>query len=216
VANTSSTRLVLIRHGESRATVEGVVGGRRGDQGLSEIGVQQCCALRDRLAGSHELDRVDALYASELRRAVQTAEIIAPALGLARADIVQERALCELDPGVGDGLTWEEFERLYGLPDMRADPYVRLAPGGESLAEFQLRIGRALTRIANDHAGQTVVIACHGGVIDTAMVLFLGLARFGTYTGFNTANASLNEWVLPIAGTGGWRLVRYNDHAHLH
>jgi len=211
----SPTRLVLIRHGESRATVDRVVGGRRGDQGLSDVGVSQCCALRDRLSASHELEPVAALYASELRRAVETAEIIAPAFGLAGGDIVREGALCELDPGVGDGLSWEEFERRYGLPDMRADPYLRLAPGGESLAEFQVRVGRALTAVANDHAGETVVIACHGGVIDTAMVLFLGLARFGTYTQFSTANASITEWELPPSETGGSRLVRYNDIAHL-
>jgi 2,3-bisphosphoglycerate-dependent phosphoglycerate mutase len=98
---------------------------------------------------------------------------------------------------------------------MRADPYVRLAPEGESLAEFQVRAGAALTAVANHHVGQTVVIACHGGVIDTAMVLFLGLARFGTFTQFSTANTSINEWVLPVGDTGGWRLVRYNDIAHL-
>jgi broad specificity phosphatase PhoE len=167
------------------------------------------------LAQTNELHPVDALYASELRRAVETAEIIAPAFGLGSGDIVREGSLGELDPGLGDGLHWEEFERLYGLPDMRADPYVRLAPGGESLAEFQVRVGAALTAVANDHAGLTVVIACHGGVIDTAMVLLLGLARFGTYTQFSTANASINEWVLPVGGSGGWRLVRYNDVAHL-
>jgi len=215
MTNASPTRLVLIRHGESLATVDRVVGGMQGDQGLSELGISQCIALRDRLARTHELDPVDVLFTSDLRRAVQTAETIAPGLGLQTDDIVREHALCELDPGIGDGLSWEEFERLYGLPDMRADPYARLAPEGESLAEFQVRVGRALTAIANDHVGQTIVIACHGGVIDTAMVFFLGLARFGTYTQLATANSSLNEWVLPFGDPGGWRLVRYNDIAHL-
>jgi len=215
MADVAPTRLVLIRHGESLATVDRVVGGRKGDRGLSDAGVRQCLALRDRLSRSQELGHVAVVYASQLHRAVQTAELIAPAFGLAAGDIVKEAALCELDPGVGDGLSWEEFERRYGLPDMRADPYVRLAPGGESLAEFQLRVGRALTAVADNHGGQTVVIACHGGVIDTAMVIFLGLARFGTYTELSTANTSLNEWVLPGSGTGGWRLIRYNDTAHL-
>jgi probable phosphoglycerate mutase len=215
MADVPPTRLVLIRHGESLATVDRVVGGRRGDRGLSDLGIRQCLALRDRLSASHELDPVAALHASQLHRAVETAELIAPAFGLAGTEIVTDAALCELDPGVGDGLSWEEFERRYGLPDMRADPFVRLAPGGESLAEFQLRVGRALTAIVNGHAGQTVVIACHGGVIDTAMVLFLGLARFGTYTELSPANTSINEWVLPVSDGGRWRLVRYNDVAHL-
>jgi probable phosphoglycerate mutase len=211
----SATRLVLVRHGESRATVDRVVGGRRGDQGLSEAGVRECVALRDRFSRTGELNPVAFLYSSELRRAVETAGIIAPAFGLAGSDVVRQAALCELDPGVGDGLRWEEFERRYGLPDMRADPFVRLAPGGESLAEFQLRAGAALTSIVNEHSGQTIVIACHGGVIYTAMVLLLGLGRFGTYTQFGPANASINEWLLPAGGAGPWRLVRYNDTAHL-
>src|SRR6478609_7405818 len=93
------TRLVLLRHGQSLATVDRVVGGRRGDQGLSELGVSQCESLRDRLQRTRELGPIDALYASELRRAIQTAEIIAPAFGLGATDIGHEAALCELDPG---------------------------------------------------------------------------------------------------------------------
>jgi broad specificity phosphatase PhoE len=176
--------------------------------------VRQCVALRDRLAGTAELEPVSALYASELRRAVETAEIIAPALGVSPNDVVRDMQLGELDPGDGDGLHWEEFEQRYGLPDMRADPYVRLAPGGESLAEFQLRVGQALTRIADGRAGQTVVIACHGGVIETALVTFLSLPRFGTLIRFHTANASLTEWTRH-EDDPCWTLVRYNDAAHL-
>jgi probable phosphoglycerate mutase len=208
------TRLVLIRHGESRATVDRVVGGRRGDEGLSEMGVRQCAALGDRLVRTAELDPVAALYASVLRRAVETAEIIAPALGLSPDAVIPDEQLSELEPGEGDGLGWEEFEKRYGLPDMRADPYVRLAPGGESLAEFQLRAGQALARVTADHAGQTVVIACHGGVIETALVTFLSLPRFGTLIRFQTANASLTEWIRH-EDDPCWTLVRYNDAAHL-
>ena len=208
------TRLVLIRHGESRVAVERVVGGMRGDTGLTPLGVSQSSRLRDRLAGSGELGRVDVLMSSVLPRAVETAEIIAPAFGMSSADVVKDADLHELSPGEADGVTWDEFEKVFGDPGMRQNPYVRIAPGGESIAEFQLRVGRALARVAADHDGQTVVIACHGGVIDTSMILFLGLPRFGTLAEFRTANSSITEWWRD--GTDGpCRLVRYNDAAHL-
>ncbi len=210
----SPTRLVLVRHGESRAAVDRVVGGLRGDQGLTPLGIRQCEALRDRLARTKELDPVDAVFTSTLRRAFETAEIIVPGLGVPAEDVVREADLSELDPGISDGLYWDEFEKRYGTPDMRADPYLRMAPGGESIAEFQLRAGRALARVTADHPGQTVVVVCHGGIIDTAMVALLGLSRFGTATRFQTANASLTEWSLP-GGQPYWTLVRYNDVAHL-
>jgi probable phosphoglycerate mutase len=208
------TRLVLIRHGESRVAVDRIVGGMRGDRGLTPLGVTQSSLLRDRLLASQEFGPVDVLISSVLPRAVETAEIIAPAFGFSPSHVVKDSDLHELSPGEADGLTWDEFEKVFGDPGMRQNPYARIAPGGESIAEFQLRVGRAFAQVAADHDGQTVVIACHGGVIDTSMVLFLGLPRFGTLAEFHTANTSITEWWRD--GTDGpWRLVRYNDSAHL-
>ncbi|MDP9069869.1 MAG: histidine phosphatase family protein, partial [Actinomycetota bacterium] len=165
------TRLALIRHGESQAAVDGVVAGAQGCSGLSERGRAQAEALRDRLAGTGELT-ADVLMASTLPRAVETAEIIAPALG--GPDIVRDCDLCELHPGECDALTWLEYDERYGV-DMNADPFAPISPGGESLAEFNLRVGRALTRLAQDHDGRSVVVACHGGVVVGSLVSFLGL-----------------------------------------
>src|SRR5450759_11900 len=138
------TRLVLIRHGESRASVDRIVGGHQGCRGLADLGVAQAAALAERLAATGELGKVDALVASVLPRAVETAQLIAPALGWSPADIRQDCAFCELHPGECDGMTWEDFQRAYGDPDMGRNPYVPLSPGGESLADFYLRTGRAL------------------------------------------------------------------------
>src|ERR1700737_4528107 len=102
----SFTRLVLIRHGESRATVDQVVGGHEGCRGLSELGVRQVQALAGRLAKSGELGTVDAVLTSVLPRAIETAELIAPAVGWAPEDVQRDCALCELHPGECDGMTW--------------------------------------------------------------------------------------------------------------
>jgi broad specificity phosphatase PhoE len=112
-------------------------------------------------------------------------------------------------------MTWVEFQRAYGDPDMRANPHVPLSPSGESVAEFQLRAARALTGVVQDHAGQTVVIACHGGIVGASMVTWLGLPAFGRFVELQIDNASLTEWVVPVLGGGVPRLVRFNDAAHL-
>jgi broad specificity phosphatase PhoE len=75
------TRIVLVRHGESRAQELGILGGHSGCQGLSHLGRRQVTLLRERLAATGELAGASTLYASIMPRAVETAEIIAAAIG---------------------------------------------------------------------------------------------------------------------------------------
>jgi probable phosphoglycerate mutase len=208
---------VLLRHGESRATVDGVAGGQRGCQGLSPLGRRQAQALAARLSATGELDDASVLLSSTLRRAVETAEVVAPALG--GLPVEQDADLSELNPGEGDGLTWAEWESRYGGFDIAAEPYRPLAPGGESWAEFGLRVGRTLTRLVETYAGLTIVAACHGGVIEHALVQGLGLpAQVPPARRVHTApNTSINEWVVEtVAGAPPrWELIRFGDVAHL-
>src|ERR1035438_5818597 len=80
----TATRVVLVRHGEAVCNVSGVCGGPIGCEGLTDRGRGQVEALRDRLAETGELARVDALYASVLPRAIETAELLSPALATHR------------------------------------------------------------------------------------------------------------------------------------
>jgi probable phosphoglycerate mutase len=211
------TRLVLIRHGEAQTALDGILGGERFCNGLSYEGRRQAIALRDRLIATEELGKVDALYASSLPRAVETAEIIAPALG--DPEIVIERDLREFDPGEADGMSWEEFNERYPLPEVR-DPHKPRTPGGESWAAFGARVERTLARIVEKHEGETVVIACHGGVIEHAFHLW-GLSTLdGLFIEiFNTGITEFQwsePWPWHAPGPNAWRLVRHNDAAHLY
>lgn len=208
------TRLVLVRHGEAQCHVDQVVGGLKSCTGLSDLGRRQACALRDRLSSSGELAGTDVLYASTLPRAVQTAEILAPALG--GLEVRQDEELCELHPGTADGITWEEFRARYTWPGGRETSFYRpMAPDAESWALFSARVGGVLTRLAADHAGQTVAVACHGGVIENS---FRALGHLSLSPQFllRIENTSITEWERPT-GTGEhlWTLVRFNDAAHL-
>ena len=211
----AETRLVLIRHGESQVTLDQIVGGHKGCTGLSPLGRKQAAALRDRLRRSGELREVAALYASVLPRAVETAEIIAPALGRGDLEVAQECGVCEIHPGEADGLTWDEFRQRYGVPGMSpADRYREWAPGAESWATFVARVGATLLELAKRHAGGTIVIACHGGVVETSFAVLGGLSLARPFDLIAT-NTSLTEWVTADDKWGRWRLARYNDAAHL-
>jgi len=204
------TRLVLVRHGESNTTVGRIVGGPRTCTGLSDLGRYQTAALAARLEASGELAGA-ALYASHYARAIETAELLGPALG--DVDVVVDDGFGEHDPGPDcDGLTFEEFLGRHGMPDWESDPYAVTFPGGETIAALHYRVGLAVDRVVARHAAGTIVVCCHGGVVNAAMRLALRSPPTGGFELF-TSNTSLTEMVL--VRPGRWRLLRYNDAAHL-
>ncbi len=158
------TRLVLIRHGESNVTVRRVIGGHRTCDGLSPLGVLQTERLAARWAESDELV-ADVLISSHFPRARQTAEILRPALGLGAVEV--DPAFGEHDPGPDiDGLSFDDYVERFGTPDWNGDPHTEIFPGGETTAEFHLRVGAAVTRLVRAREDSSIVIVCHGGVID--------------------------------------------------
>jgi probable phosphoglycerate mutase len=167
--------------------------------------------LCTRLIETGELADAGALYASVLARALETGGIIARSIGDGSAP-VGDCDLCELHPGEADGLTWDEFRLRYGEPDFDVDPDTEVAPGGESWSSFVARASDAVTRVAEAHRGQLVVIVCHAGVIESTLLAFLPVAAGRGRLGLPTEHTSLTEWE---RGDGVWRLVRYNDAAHL-
>jgi probable phosphoglycerate mutase len=213
------TRIVLIRHGESVAQERQIVAGHTGCQGLSERGRTEAAALRERLLVTGELTDAAGLYASVMARAMETAAIIAPAVG--GREFVHDCDFCEHHPGDADGLSWTEANRLYP-PSESWEPDVRRVPGAETWGEMSERVRRGIDTVAERHEGQTVVIVCHGGVIVHSMIRWLGLhptALFGRRARLDPVNTSITEWrldtALPAERLGAVQLVRFNDHAHL-
>jgi 2,3-bisphosphoglycerate-dependent phosphoglycerate mutase len=216
------TRIVLVRHGEAVCNVSGVCGGPIGCGGLTDLGRAQVAVLRDRLAATGELAGADALYASILPRAVETAVLLAPALvaepGLdagreAPPVPIQECALCELHPGEADGLDWSAYTARFGVPDWDTDPGRPIAPGGESWTGFVNRVSGALDVLAARHVGELVVVACHAGVVESSLLAKLPVAGGleGARMQLRTQHASLTTWEVDATG---WRLLGYNDGAH--
>jgi probable phosphoglycerate mutase len=211
------TRIVLIRHGESLCNVNGIVGGHIGCTGLSDTGFRQVEALRDRLLATKELASADVLYSSIMKRAVQTAGVIAPAVGDGSLELIQSCDLCEVHPGDSDGITWSRYVELYGDPNWEADRRSGIAPGEEAWHDFVDRVDAAVTSIADRHSGGLVVIACHGGIVRATVQSFMAQTFKATrdrHTPIRlpTAYSSITEWE---RDDRGWQLVRYNDVAHL-
>ena len=117
-------------------------------------------AQAQRVAEALRAQRLDALYASDLRRAAETAEAIGQATGLA---VGRDPRLREIHQGEWQGLLVTELERCY--PDLfrrwQEAPLTVTLPGGESIAQMQERVLAAVEDIARQHPDQRVAIVAH-------------------------------------------------------
>src|SRR4051794_9424087 len=204
-------RLVLVRHGDAHAGFQGVIGGPRGCTGLTDRGREQAAALRDFLAVSGRV-RADVLLSSVIPRAIETAEIIAPGLGI--ETFGRECDLCEVHTGEADGLEWAEWGVRYGSFDMEADPDRVFAPQGESWNSFHERVRQVLERLAGEFEGRTVVAVCHGGVIGASLRMLLGLAGGTVAARVQPTNTGLTDWEWEPESRR-WTLHSFNETAHL-
>lgn len=206
------TRVLVVRHGESNVTVGRVIGGPETCTGLSDLGRQQAQRLRDRVERG-ELPEIDELWASTMPRAMETATIINESLGL---DLQIEHEFEEFRPGEADGMLFSDYIDKYGSPDQMAEPFRVLSPGGESRASFFLRVGQAFDPFVEARAGKTIMVVCHGGVVDVLFRQLLGLDNQAPFQLWTT-NTSVTEFITTAHGPPRrWRLARYNDTAHLH
>lgn len=205
------TMLTLIRHANPQASISGVVAGPKGDTGLSDLGRRQAGALRDRLLAIGFT--TDVVLTSILPRAVETAQILAPALG--EPEIEQDCDLCELHPGDADGMPWDEYRARYNVVPYQT-PDEPFSPGGESLRELEQRAERVLADLLVTYPDERVVIVSHGGFISAVCLQLLG-ARLSEPRGFVLAplHTSMTTWTTSSEREGSWRLDRYNDAAHL-
>lgn len=206
-----TTELHLIRHGEAVSNVEPVIGGMRGDAGLTDRGREQARLLEQRLC-AEEL-RADRLYASTLPRALETAEYVSRAL---RLPVHRTEELHELRPGDADGMTVDEWRERYPPPAVK-DPFRPFSPGGESWAAFLARAGAALTALVDRHPGETVVAVCHAGIVEASFCLALGLGGSARRVSFAALNTGITRWRHDRGphGERHWTAVTFNDAGHL-
>lgn len=163
-------RLILVRHGETESNRERLALGRE-DVPLNEKGRRQAAALVFSLAASP----VAAVYASPLRRAVETARPLAGAL---RLEVRTDEDLIEMDVGDMEGLSPQAMREQYGdfLREWVSPRVGTLRmPGGESLQDVQDRAWAAVERLRGRHPEGTVVAVTHNFTIHAILCRALGL-----------------------------------------
>lgn len=150
------TEMWLIRHGQTDWNLKGIYQGQS-DIPLNDTGIGQA---KD-LAASLSSMRFDAIYASDLMRARDTASIIADVIGL---PVQLDARLREINQGVWEGQSIEEVRVKY-TPDFSRNPKYILTPraeGAESLAQVITRMVQAANEYHDRHNGGRVLLATHG------------------------------------------------------
>jgi broad specificity phosphatase PhoE len=201
-------RFLFIRHGLSIANAQGRIQGQF-DSPLSEQGRVQSQALGRRLV--QEERSVSAIYASDLSRAAETAEILASSLDV---PVILDERLREYGFGVLTGVAWRDVEYLH--PEIWRAYYKRHEwgpiPGEEGNEAFHTRLAAALADIHKEHGEEdAVAVVTHGGSLGMIMASLLGMARERPHP-FRFGNASLTVVEL---GPRGWVLSCLNDACHI-
>lgn len=188
-----------MRHGESEANARRVFAGQL-DSPLTEAGRQQAETVADLLSAQ----RVDRVVSSDLSRARDTAAAIARRHSL-EVECLPE--LREIDVGEMAGRSWTEVHETFQRAD--TEGFVQW-PGGESLEAILQRALPAVSRIARESPGKTVVIVGHGGVTRILVSHFLGLLPRLERTRASNTN------ITKVASDGEtFRVVQLFDEAHL-
>lgn len=199
------TRFLLARHGETAWNAERRHHGQS-DVPLNATGQRQAAALARRLAS----EPIDAIYASDLQRAWQTAEAVAAHHDL---PVRPEPRLRELHFGAWEGLTYAEIEAQdpEALAAWREDPLRVAPPEGETLAQLAQRVAALRADLEAAHSDETVLLVSHNGVLRVLICQALGLPP-QNYWQFHLSNASLSDLAFYEPGA---ILNALNDTAHL-
>ena len=161
------TLVLLVRHGQTPTTGK-LLPGRAPGLHLADKGVEQAQAAADRLAA---LEKVDAIYASPLERARETAAPIGKAFG---QKVIIDKGLLECDFGEWTGAELKNLMKLPEWTTVQRSPSTFRFPGGESFTEMQTRIVSALDRLCRAHPGGTVVCVSHADPIKAAVAHAMG------------------------------------------
>lgn len=201
----SKTHLYLIRHGETDWNRSGRIQGHL-DTPLNERGIAQAQALAEHLPDLP----YHALYSSDLRRAMHTAEFIAQRTGLR---IQAKSCLRERDLGVLQGALRAEpnAQQLEIIENYTADEDYQI-PQGESSRQFMQRCVACMTRLAELHQGESILVVTHGGVLGNLLKHTVGIP-LQQKRQFRALNTCFNWFGFEA---GEWTLHTWGDVQHLH
>ncbi len=192
----------LIRHGETQHNNDGTITGQI-DISLNDRGLEQAELLAERLS---DIDFMEA-YSSDLERTFRTTEIVAEKHGLRPK---KSKELREMGFGVFEDRHKSEFRQA--ISDFDGDSHFFTPEGGESSNDAAERFLEKMNEIKDNHSGDNVLIGGHGVVLKSVLMNIFGLTG-RDYNRITLGNASVSvlEWDSEL----GWKLVTWNDTAHM-
>ncbi|KAF8377510.1 hypothetical protein HHK36_030892 [Tetracentron sinense] len=198
--------IIVVRHGETLWNADGRIQGHL-DVELNEVGRQQAAAVADRLSKE---SKISAVYSSDLKRALETAQIIASSCGV--PEVIQDPELRERHLGDLQGLVIAEASKLKSKAyqvfiSPRRDQ--EIPGGGESRDQLHLRCTSSLQRIGSKHKGERVIVVTHGGVL---RALHKRAAPKGQRQG-KILNTSVN--IFHLSDGEEWNIRTWGDVSHL-
>ena len=205
----TKTRVLLVRHGQSRGNAEGRFGGHTATP-LSDLGRAQAEATARALAS----ENITAIYSSDLLRAVQTAEPLARATGLT---VETTEAFRERSVGLMEGLTFEAAAAAH--PEeyaalLRRD-FERVLAGGESYRQLLDRASSHLDRAIEANRGGAIAVFSHTGAICILVLHLLGALDAPTLKPVWISSSNCGVTRFSIQHGGLTRLLNANDTRHL-
>lgn len=213
MVNPSPRTITLVRHGETKGNIEDRANGHL-DEPLSELGRRQAEAVGKRLAGT----KFDAIYASDLQRAVDTARAITKH----HPDLpIQTRpSLREYHFGDYEDMLWDEVcdaePEFYGRwKNLNTRVDIEF-PGGESIHGIWNRVGACLEEIVGNHQDENarILIVAHGGALQAVFAQILKLPIANQWC-FMLENTSVTELYEHRYTPDTWRVGLFNDTSHL-
>lgn len=198
-------RLLLVRHGETDLNVAARMQSAS-DPRLNARGRRQAEALRERLAD----ERIEAVFASDRRRALETAEILSAPHGL---PVTADARLVEQEYGEWEGASWPDLARQASPEELArflSDPAFA-PPGGETKTSVLARLDAFMDERLAVARGGTILVVAHGGPVQLFVQTALEIP-WSPRRRFYPSNAGLTEF---LRTEGYWRLVTFDETAHL-
>ena len=201
------TRLIITRHGYSEYNQTRMYTGQV-DVALTDLGLRQADRTAEYVAETYE---IDAIYSSDLKRAMSTAIPLSEKIGI---PIIKEPRIKEIYGGLWENKLMPEIDELYHEDYRIYKTTIGLArcTGGESLVELQARALEGMKDIAEWHDGETVFVATHGGVLLALASAWMGLPPEKMHETPPATNSSITE---VIYENGAFWIETYSYDAHL-
>ncbi len=195
-------RIFLLRHGETDWNLQ------RRCQGITDVDLNDQGRRQARqIAEDLSTEKINGIYSSALKRALQTAEILRRSHGLA---VTVDSDFRELNHGAFEGLTFSDIRDSY--PDFlrlwRSEPAQLMIPGGERLIDVEKRAWNGMERILKFHLPhETVVVVSHNFPILAILCRITG-TPLNDYRSFRVEPCGLTH--ISYDDSEGWRIIQIN------